>query len=176
MKKILLLACLFSLFTCEKDDICAEGSAVTPQLIVSFYDETNPTQKKTVDNLYVVGYNSDNQMVTFASTGEETRDSILVPLRTDANITKIGFHRDYEIDDNDTPNDTSDDIILGNEDLIDFGYTRSDVYVSRACGFIANYLGLSTTLGPDSDNWILNTEIVKENVENEIEAHVKVYH
>jgi hypothetical protein len=164
------------LFTCEKDDICAEGSAVTPQLIVSFYDETNPTQKKTVNNLYVVGYNSDNQMVTFASTGEETRDSILVPLRTDANITKIGFHRDYEIDDNDTPDDPSDDIILGNEDLIDFGYTRSDVYVSRACGFIANYLGLNATLDPDSDNWILNTEIVKENVENEIEAHVKVYH
>lgn len=169
--KSIISLCLISLllFTCEKDDICAEGSAITPQLIVTFYDETNPTQRKNVEDLFVFGLDDNNQTVLFQSSTITTTDSIAFPLRTDVNITRIVFFIDAEEDDN-------NNIISNNQDIIDFNYTRNDVYVSRACGFIANYLDLNATLDPDSDNWILNTEIVKENVENEIEAHVKIYH
>lgn len=169
--KSIISLCLISLllFTCEKDDICAEGSAITPQLIVTFYDETNPTQRKNVEDLFVFGLDDNNQTVLFQSSTITTTDSIAFPLRTDVNITRISFFIDAEEDDN-------NNIISNNQDIIDFNYTRNDVYVSRACGFIANYLDLNATLDPDSDNWILNTEIVKENVENEIEAHVKIFH
>lgn len=174
--KPLIYLCLFSLllFTCEKDDICAEGSAITPQLIVTFFDETDPTEKKNVEDLVIVGLNNANEVVFTSSI--ITTDSIAFPLRTDSNMTKILFHSNYGIDNNDTPDDTTDDILLGNQDIIDYSYTRTDVYVSRACGFVANYIELTDNLAPDSDNWILNTEILKPNVENEIEAHVKIYH
>lgn len=169
MKKILLLACLFSLFTCEKDDICEEGAAITPRLILTFYDETDPTEKKNVNDLFVFGFDDDNQIVLFQSSTITTTDSIAFPLRTDVNITRIGFFIDAEEDDN-------NNIISNNQDIIDFNYTRNDVYVSRACGFKATYLDLAPTLEGDSDNWILNIETVNQNVENELEAHVKIYH
>lgn len=177
--KSIISLCLISLllFTCEKDDICAEGSAITPQLIVTFFDETNPTQRKNVEDLLVFGLDDNNQTVPFQSSTITTTDSIAFPLRTDVNITKIVFWNETFTNDNGTPDDNEDDFTdTVNQDIIDFSYMRSDVYVSRACGFIANYLDLNATLVPDSDNWILNTEIVKENVENEIEAHVKIFH
>lgn len=170
--KSIISLCLISLilFTCEKDDICAEGSAITPQLIVTFYNETNPTEKKNVTDLYVFGFDDDNQAVLFQSSTITTTDSIAFPLRTDVNITKIGFFVDAELD-------TDNNIITSdNQDVIDFNYTRNDVYVSRACGFKATYLDLVPNLEGDTDNWILNIETVNQNVENELEAHVKIYH
>lgn len=176
MKKILLLACFFSLFTCEKDDICEEGAAVTPQLIITFYDETNPTQKKNVDNLFVFGVDDNNEAVLFQSSTITTTDSIAFPLRTDTNITRIIFFNEAFVNDNGTDESNDDFIDTTNQDIMDFSYTRNDVYVSRACGFKATYLDLLPNLEADADNWILNTETVNQNVENETEAHVKIYH
>ena len=51
MKKTIALLLFFSiLWCCEKDDICEEGAAITPQLIITFYDYTNPTEKKDVED------------------------------------------------------------------------------------------------------------------------------
>ena len=63
MKKIVFITLsLFlavSFWNCEKDDICAEGTPVTPRLIIEFYDATNPTVLKNVTNLRVEEFGTD---------------------------------------------------------------------------------------------------------------------
>ncbi|NNK83806.1 MAG: hypothetical protein HKO92_11835 [Flavobacteriaceae bacterium] len=177
MKKLLIIilicACILS---CEKDDICEEGAAVIPQLIITFYDYTSPEDKKEVDNLLVFGVDDENEVVLFTNSVVTTTDSIAFPLRTDSDITKIVFHKDYEIDDNDTPEDTNDDILLGNQDLVNVSYLREPIYISRACGYIYNYSDLNSSIETDTNNWILDTDIINSIIENETAAHVKIYH
>ena len=39
------------LFSCEKDDICLEGTPATPRMIILFKDHENPQAKKGVSEL-----------------------------------------------------------------------------------------------------------------------------
>ena len=48
------LIIIFSMFVaCEKDDLCAETTPTTPQLIISFKDANNTTESKAVESLGV---------------------------------------------------------------------------------------------------------------------------
>ncbi|TJY34065.1 DUF6452 family protein [Pontimicrobium aquaticum] len=178
MKKrhILILLCSLVVFACEKDDICPEATATTPQLIVRFYDTISVDDTKSVSGLFVYGINDANETVFFKDISVATKDSIAIPLRTDINTTKLVFHSDFSIDDNGTPDDESDDVVLGNPDIVDINYTRDDVYVSRACGYKAIYSNLGATLTTDTDNWITNITIENNTIENESAAHINIYH
>jgi len=179
MKKIsaLLLLFLFIIIpSCEKDDICAETTPTTPKLILRFFDITSQDDTKSVTGLRVTGLDDSNQDIEISGLNFVTTDSINFPLRTDANLTKFVFHKDYAFDDNGTPEDTSDDIISGNPDIVTISYQREDVYVSRACGFKTIFNNLAISVELDSDNWIINSEIINSIVENEITAHVKIFH
>ena len=81
-----------------------------------------------------------------------------------------------EFSDNDTPDDTSDDFINGNQDLITVNYIRDDVYVSRACGFKTVFNQLLFGVTVDTDNWVINSSVVEADVVNENQAHVQVFH
>lgn len=177
MKKIIALLLLFSAFySCEKDDICSETTPTTPKLIIRFYDISSQEETKNVTGLRVTAFDENNTEVLISNLNVVTADSINLPLRTDADLTKFVFHKEYDIDDNDTPNDTSDDIILGNPDTITITYQREDVYVSRACGFKTIFKNLTFSSEIDSDNWIINHEIINFTVDNETTAHVKIFH
>ena len=67
MKKIVFITLsLFlavSFWNCEKDDICASGTPVTPRVIIEFYDAANPTVLKNVTNLRVQGSGVDDPLV-----------------------------------------------------------------------------------------------------------------
>ena len=76
------------------------------------------------------------------------------------------FHKDIE----------GFDLATGNSDVTNFDYTSNQEYVSRACGYKNTYQILTYALAADADNWITNIEIINEIVENEFEAHVKIYH
>lgn len=166
MKKIvfitLSLLLAVSFWNCEKDDICAEGTAVTPRVIIEFYDATNTTVLKSVTNLGVIE-------PTFTTGLSFTGVSkIEVPLRTTADLTSLNFIQNGS--DSDTTND--------NIDLLTFNYVRNDVYISRACGYKTVFY-LDTTnpieLTADGNNWIQNIEVIQPNIETENEVHVKIY-
>ena len=164
MKKyILLLFILILTFSnCEKDDICAEGTPVTPRLIIEFYDAANPTVLKNVTNLGVI---EPTFTEGFGFTGV---NKIQVPLRTTANITTLNFIQNGS--DTDSAND--------NIDAITFNYERINEYVSRACGyktlFYLNDIN-PIELTADGNNWIQNIEVMQPNIETENEVHVKIY-
>lgn len=169
LKKIIALILVCSVFvTCEKDDICSAETSTTPKLILRFYDISDQEETKTVPNLLVYGLNNLNEIVLFDHIGLSTSnlDSIAIPLRTDDNLTRFVVHRDFE----------NDDFNTGNFDVISANYEREDVYVSRACGYKTIYNNLTLNLEIDSDNWIINSEILNTTVENETTAHVKIFH
>ena len=163
--KILFLALLIAnLFLgCEKDDICEDGTPTTPRMIVEFYDNLNPTAKKTVTNLGIV---ADGMSTGILYNGVS---KIEVPIQTTADITKYSFIYDSQ----------NVDVSLRNEDKITINYKRSDVFISRACGYKAIFTLLDNPNGIvktiDTDNWIKEIVIQKYKILNEDEVHVKIF-
>jgi hypothetical protein len=175
MKKIafitlsLLLAVTF--WNCEKDDICVDGTPVTPRLIIEFYDAANPTVLKNVTNLRVEELNTDNGVV-FNEDIDETLparylsngNKIAIPLKTFSETSAFEFIFNY--------GDAA-----ANTDVITFNYTKDDVYISRACGYktIFNLIDITPTPFPVSGYWIQDIDIIQPNIETENEVHVKIY-
>jgi len=159
-KLILLLVLILSLNGCTRDDICAEGTPTTPLLIITFKDITNPLVAKSVDDLTVeTDYDSSVTVLSGAQT-----DSIAIPLQSGSDNTRYRFIRDAE---------TNSEII----DVYSFSYQRSDIYVNRACGFKTTYENLTAEEDDDGPvDWILNLDILKTTVEDEIEAHITIFH
>ena len=169
---------LFCLITnCERDDICAESTATTPRLIIDFLDVSNRDNMKNVVNLRVTGVGNANPLEGLDGTTRAI-DNIQLPLRTDITSTQFVLHENYVVNDNNTPNDTTDDIVQGNPDTITINYTTELVFVSKACGFKTVYNNVTITIENDQDNWIVTREPVNANqpVENETETHFNILH
>ena len=166
MKKIFaLLVIAFAFSSCEKDDICDANTPTTPRLIIDFYDATNPTVLKNVNNLKVIGDGmpDDNPLGTFNGVSQ-----IQLPLKTTEELTK------YRL----ILNSTTASI---NEDKLQFDYTHQDVFVSRACGYKTIFKlnspnGVTKTDATTPDGfWIQEINIETTNIETENETHLKIY-
>jgi hypothetical protein len=101
-----------------------------------------------------------------------------LPLKTDANNTQFILVKEASIDDNGTPDDSTDDIIIGNYDTISINYSRTNIFVSRACGYKTIFENVTLTIVDDGDNWILSQQPLNPNqsVEDETTAHFNIFH
>lgn len=158
---LIFLLGIISFSSCEKDDICVDGD--TPLLIVRFYDSQDITQTKEVPGLQVNGLiiGSDTlEILTNASL-----DSIALPLRAAETSTSFLISQTLSEDD------------PTNFDVLTFSYGVNEVFVSRACGFVANYDALEGSASSEGDApWINEIQIVTPLVENSTAAHVKIFH
>ncbi len=160
MKNKITLICSFLFFvSCEPDDICLSSTADTPKMILGFYD-LNSGNLKEVNNLKIQGKNSDE--IYFY----QTIDSIGIPLKNLEQLTIYSLTKDY--------NESSTS--SGNSDQLYINYNYNYSYISRACGFIISYDLENLIIEKDTSNWILNTEIIKTNISNEENIHVKIFH
>ena len=162
VKKIMLLVLgiitLTNLFySCEKDDICLESEAKTSRLIILFKDNSDHSLAKTVNLLAIKGIGNDS-ILNFSSS-----DSIAIPLNTASDISAFKFIKDY--------NQATE-----NSDTLNFNYTRTDEFVSRACGFRTVFENLSTSIVNDSNNWVLAYEITNSTINKEDEKQLIIYH
>lgn len=172
MKNFITIFLFLLLITsCEKDDICTSTDANTSYLKIKFYNNLDRDVLKTVNNLLIVGVNNP---VSYGI--ESSRDSILIPLRILENNTSYKLIKDYTIDDNQTPDDLTDDFATGNEDEIIINYENEEVFISKACGFKNIFNNVNFGFTDDDDNWILNTSVVNNKIENEIDAHIHIFH
>ncbi|MDX1463878.1 MAG: DUF6452 family protein [Marinirhabdus sp.] len=144
---------------CTRDDICDPNTAVTPLLIITFKDNANPLQAKSVTDLLVQVNNSDS---TFVFRNSEPTDSIAIPLDTEMDISNLIF----------TVNAGSDD--LKNSDNLEFTYEREEFYVNRACGFKTLYSNFAAEVEEDNDNWITSFQVLQTSITDEIEAHLSL--
>ena len=176
MKKIVLLLLLtITFYSCEKDDICDEET--TPHLILEFYDISNPSSLKNVVNLKVKAIGAEDFIVFNSSLLETDSNRYLfngnkleLPLDITQDITNYSL----------TLN--SNNLTFINQDLLQFNYTRQNVFVSRACGYKTIFELNATPNGviktdsttPDGF-WIQDINIVTTNIETENETHIKIY-
>jgi len=150
-KQIIIFIILITAFlSCEKDDICID--AITPNLIIRFYNDTLHTELKKVelDSVWAINKNGLS-----AYKGVST-DSIAIPLDLTENTTK------YIIENNSI------------KDTIEFSYSRNDVFVSRSCGYKTIFDNLQ--ISNNTNNWIKSITINNTTITDEKAAHINIYH
>ena len=179
MKKFLgvLIVISFVFAACEKDDICDATTSTTPRLVIDFYDNNNISLKRYTTNLKIVGDGmSDEDYLPNLSGGTIWNDTVVyLPLRVNENATKYNL----------ILNSDTDDTTIEFTDVLEINYTRSDVYVSRACGFktLFNLYGdplqdpfvLNNTPDVTSGTWIKNIQVIQSQINDENEAHIKIF-
>ena len=150
MKKYILFLVLIVLFaaSCEKDDFCIDP--ITPNLIIRFYDFDNQTTTLAVDDLSVWPEDRDTIILN------QVTDSIVIPLDVNNSETIYNFRMG--------------DII----DQMTITYTVDEIFVSRSCGFKANFNDLDAM--QESSNWIEGFSIISTTVEDESAAHIEIFH
>lgn len=157
--KTSLFAIIFIMIACEKDDICIESEIGTPRIILSFYDKTNKTLKKPVENLLIKGIEREDTLDIFSG------DSIAIPLQNNLNFSKYEFILNAGGENS-------------NNDTIHFEYSRYDLYINRACGFKSNYIlnDPPAKLFNIDSPWIEQILKLKDTILNENNAHLAIYH
>ena len=161
---LLIVLAFFSFSACEKDDICVEGD--TPLMVIRFYDFEDMDEIKEVPNLRIIGVGQDDDVNTI--NNRTNLDSINLPLNPETSGVSFVFIS--------ASADNEDGQETGNQDTISFNYTVIEKFISRPCGFIANYDNLAAELNTDAENWILDVQIDTTLVENQTSAHVKIFH
>ncbi len=156
---ILIVTSVLMSSSCERDDICIDDT--TPNFVIRFYDTDEPTDFKTVNQLSV---KSNASVIAGDSLLFSSIDSIAIPVNVTANSTQ------YIVTIN------SNDVATLNRDTITINYAAQEIFVGRSCGFKGVFNNVTYTLTNDSDNWIKSFEIVTDTIENEIQAHVKIFH
>jgi hypothetical protein len=145
--------------SCEKDDICLEGTPATPRLVVVFRDYQDTAIKKSVENLVIQGFDQAEILQTF------TGDSIALPLRKNFDFSQ--FKLSFNLD--------TDSLIT---DSLQFNYDRFDLYINRACGYKSNYTFQEPSyyLLTKSEGWIQNVKKSKDTISDEQNTHLVIYH
>ena len=165
----------FASSSCEPDDICDPTTPTTPRMLIEFYDKTNPSIRKNVNDLKVIGENQEEGVILSPSaTGDDryvtSGNSILLPLNTEKDTVKYEFINYSK----------SKNPLLLNTDNIEFRYTRENFYVSRACGFKTVFTLAKTdpfTLEdttPADELWISYVIVAQKNITYENETIIKI--
>lgn len=176
MRKLKTLVVAFilalSFWSCEKDDICADGTPTTPSLVIEFYDINDSSVLKNVTNLKVIALGMTKGIVFNSSAQDSTRyltngNKIKIPLRTTQDNTTYRF----------ILNANNTNPALVNEDTLSFSYSRTDVYLSRACGYktVFQLNADNPVLTIDTNPWIGSKVTQQSNIQNENETHLKIY-
>ena len=166
MKKFICLF-LIVIFSCEKDDICPETTQTTPRLVIEFYNLSSPDEILAVPGLFAIGLDAEGLEVPIYNEIVTTRSSITLPLKTNDIVTEFKLYKSYDV---------ADGVVNGNPDTIKITYEAEDVYVSRACGFKTNFDIQTFSITPDTDQWLISSEILIKEITNENDIHVKIFH
>ena len=147
------------LFSCEKDDICLEGTPGTPRLIIRFFDQNEKFTTKPLSNASIKALNEEEEYIVFSG------DSLAIPLKLVSNTTIYTFTL---LDDS------------ANQEKVDtlkFNYKRENYYINRACGFLSNLIFTTSAIEIlDKESVISGFNILKDTIKNENQAHLAIYH
>ncbi len=167
---VITLAIIGVILGCERDDICAETTSTTPNLIIDLYNATDTEKKKNVADLYVIGV---NQNAPLSNYNIVSTNKLILPLRTDIDSTQYILRKGTKLN-----NDGTINTAVGNVDTLTIKYTRNEIYVSRACGYKTIFENTSLTIKKDTDNWILSRISLLDNntLKDETKTHFNIYH
>ena len=144
---------IFILITsCEKDDICLEGSANTNRITIGFINSENESfTSLSITNIR--GINKDSIIYENINT-----DQLKLPLNISSNKT------DYILNYNEI------------DDTLSIKYRAIHKYLNRGCGFISNFIIDSSTNNTDTIyGWIKKISIVKDSIFNEEKTNLYIH-
>ena len=152
LRSIKLILLFFLIISCEKDDICLEGSANTNRITIGFMN--NETESLTsISLINIRGVKKDSIIHETINT-----DKLKLPLNISSNKT---------------------DYILNYNDIIDtlsIKYRAIHEYLNRGCGFISNFiLDSSTENINNTHGWIKEISIVKDSIFNEEKTNLYIH-
>jgi len=179
----LFLSCLtiICLFSCERDDICAEN--VTPFLVIDFVELEDSDSPNNVVDLQIeyIGTNmTPGDTTKFVFDNATTTESVSLLLPTFKNSASFRFIQNFGTEINEEgeiiPNLTEAEV-----DTVEFRYNTDEEYVSRACGFKISYSNLSVEITEGDGNtitegFIKSRNIINQIIEDEEEAHLHFLH
>lgn len=151
--RLLKILLTFSvLISCEKDDICIEGSENTNRVTIGFID--NESKNPTGINLsFIKGVNNDS-IISEEFSGAELK----LPLMVNSNQTKYILEQ----------NEIRDTLII-------FHQTKHQ-YLNRSCGFKSNFLIKSDTEIIKESGWIREISIVQDSIFNEEKTNIFIHY
>ena len=145
-----LVLTLFFL-SCEKDDICIEGSENTNRITIGFID--NESKNLTGISLSSIkGINNDSIIESFS--GNELK----LPLMVNSNETKYILEQ----------NKVKDTLIIFHQ--------TNHLYLNRSCGFKSNFLIKSKTEIIKKSGWIREISIVQDSIYNEEKTNIFIHY
>jgi hypothetical protein len=146
-----LILILFFL-SCEKDDICIEGSENTNRVTIGFID--NESKNPTGINLsFIKGVNNDS-IISEGFSGALLK----LPLMVNSNQTEYILEQ----------NEIRDTLII-------FHQTKHQ-YLNRSCGFKSNFLIKSDTKIIKESGWIREISIVQDSIFNEEKTNIFIHY
>ena len=145
-----LVLTLFFL-SCEKDDICIEGSENTNRITIGFIDNEskNPTG---ITLSFIKGINNDSIIESFSG------DELKLPLMVNSNETKYILEQ----------NEVKDTLIIFHQ--------TNHLYLNRSCGFKSNFLIKSKTEIIKESGWIREISIVQDSIYNEEKTNIFIHY
>ena len=150
--RLLKILLTFSvLISCEKDDICIEGSENTNRVTIGFID--NESKNPTGINLsFIKGVNNDS-IISEGFSGAELK----LPLMVNSNQTEYILEQ----------NEIRDTLII-------FHQTKHQ-YLNRSCGFKSNFLIKSETEIIKESGWIREISIAQDSIFNEEKTNLFIH-
>ena len=151
--RLLKILLTFSvLISCEKDDICIEGSENTNRVTIGFID--NESKNPTGINLsFIKGVNNDS-IISEGFSGAELK----LPLMVSSNQTKYILEQ----------NEVRDTLIIFHQ--------TNHLYLNRSCGFKSNFLIKSDTEIIKESGWIREITIVQDSIFNEEKTNIFIHY
>ena len=151
--RLLKILLTFSvLISCEKDDICIEGSENTNRVTIGFID--NESKNPTGINLsFIKGVNNDS-IISEDFFGAELK----LPLMVNSNQTKYILEQ----------NEVRDTLIIFHQ--------TNHLYLNRSCGFKSNFLIKSDTEIIKESGWIREISIVQDSIFNEEKTNIFIHY
>ena len=143
---------LLVLISCEKDDICIEGSENTNRLTIGFVNYKSRIQTG-ISLSFIKGVDSDS-IISEGFYGNYLK----LPLMVNSNETKYILEQ----------NKIKDTLIIFHQ--------TNHLYLNRSCGFKSNFLIKSETEISKESGWIREVSIEKDSIFNEEETNIFVYY
>ena len=152
IKHLHFLVLILFFLSCEKDDICIEGSENTNRVTIGFID--NESKNPTGINLsFIKGVNNDS-IISEGFSGAELK----LPLMVNSNQTKYILEQ----------NEIKDTLVIFHQ--------TNHLYLNRSCGFKSNFLIKSETEIIKESGWIREISIVQDSIFNEEKTNIFIHY
>ena len=148
----LILISLILILSCEKDDICIEGSVNTNRITIGFLDyETKNSIGISLVNIKSI--NNDSIIHERFS-----QDILKLPLKVNSNKTQFLFDN----------KETLDTLTIYHQSI--------HQYLNRSCGYISNFLINNQTEIIKSTGWIREITVEKDSIFNEEKTNIFIHY